>query len=718
MNIQTVDLLLENIRSYTSLDTSAFQELCRTYLELRKRKTFDLKVQNGLITLLELHGDLATMSAFLIYHLSDTARKKIRPDAQVSQLLDRLDGLKHLISISKFSEHQSAESVRKMFLALAKDFRVVLIVMAIRYADLYELDQLSPSLRKNVARQTLEIFVPITGRLGIYTLKRKLEDRCFSFLSQAEYLSLQAAYEARQELNEETLQALVHNLQTFLESHHIHARVTGRVKGRYSSYMKLKQKGGGSIDEIYDLLALRVIVEKQTDCYTVLSLVNNHWQSIQGRFKDYIAMPKPNGYRSLHTALLGMIDGFPRAVEVQIRTTEMHREAEFGIAAHWWYEEEGVKKGGTKEQFVGKSNYQEKLQWVHNLVHLQDSLFESKSVVSFDFFSDRIFVMTLTGVVIELPRGSTPLDFAYALSDSFGNHCFKAKVNGKIVPLNYELQNGDRVFVVKKMEVSPNLYWLSLVKTERARSAIRKWLLEQGEDTVLDQGVRMVNRILRQFHHDLLDEEFTLLKNIEGKEYNLQERRGLLMSIGQGEKDADEIVRAVLSEEQLLKHEQDRSTSRVFHHHEQKIFVAGEETLKTKIAACCAPVYGNSLVGYVTRGGFISIHERSCKVLASLDFRRRIDAWWAGQQNFYEDVRVDVVVSIANLLVKLSHFLQERSVPLAGFSHEKHEKGYLLHFQIRLKTLHELDTILEKWRKVPGVMSVTQVLGNELKSER
>src|SRR5690606_21872608 len=409
------------------------------------------------MTLLELRADLTTLSAFLMFHLSEAGRKKVKLDADLALVLERLDGLQEIISIGKFSENQSADSVRKMFLALSKDFRVILIVMALRYADLFELDQLSPLLRKKIARQTLEIFVPITGRLGIYTLKRKLEDRCFSFLSQSEYMSLQAAFDQRQEVSETTIERLIAQVTEFLRSHGIKARVTGRVKGKYSTYMKLKQKGGGSIDEIYDLLALRVIVDKQTDCYTVLSLVNNHWQAIQGRFKDYIAMPKPNGYRSLHTAILGMIEGLPRAVEVQIRTTEMHREAEFGIAAHWWYEEEKIKGGKNQQPFVGKSNYQEKLQWVRNLVHLQDSLFETKSQVSFDFFSDRIFVMTLNGVVIELPKGSTPLDFAYALSDTLGNHCFKAKVNGKIVPLHYELQNGDRVFVVKKMEATPNL---------------------------------------------------------------------------------------------------------------------------------------------------------------------------------------------------------------------------------------------------------------------
>lgn len=705
MNIQNTELLIKNIQAYTTLDTSGFGEFCRKYLELRKRKTFDLKIQNGLSTLIELHADITTLSAFLAFVLPDSTRKKLPVEPDVELLLERLDGLKEIIHLGKFTEAQSIESVRKMFLALSKDFRVVLVVMSIRYADLFEIDQLSPILRKKIAYQTLEIFVPITGRLGIYTLKRKLEDRCFSYLSQAEYMSLQSAFDERLELTEDTIDSLVRIMSAFLEAHKIKAKVTGRVKGKYSTFVKLKDKGGGSIDEIYDLLALRVIVEKQTDCYTVLSLVNNHWQAIQGRFKDYIAMPKINGYRSLHTAVLGMIEKYPRPVEIQIRTLEMHREAEFGIAAHWWYEEEKIKNGKS-QQFVGKGNYQEKLQWVRNLVYLQDSLFETKSKMNFDFFSDRIFVMTLTGMVIELPKGATPLDFAYFISDTLGDHCFQAKVNGKAVSLNYELQNGDRVFIVKKMEITPNLYWLSLVKTEKARNSIRKWLLEQGEDTVLDQGVRMVNTVLRRVAKPLLDKNYTLLKNYEGKELNLHARRMLLLAIGQGQKDAEEVIRAVLSEEQLNQQRQVRTP--VNDIKKNMIFVAGETDFKTKIAACCSPEMGHSIVGYVTRGGFISIHEISCKVLKSLDSQRLIEAWWEGQQKHLNEVKIRVVVTMANLLTRLSQFLKERSIPLTGFSYEKHERGYLLNFNIKVKNDADLQSILDKWQHVPGVVVVRE----------
>lgn len=707
MNIQRIDSLIKAVQAYTTLDTKTFEDFCQTYLRLRKRRTFDLKVQNGLMTLIELHADIATLSAFLLCHLPVEARKSFRLDEVVLELLIGLDNLREITALDQLQNpSQSMESARKMFLAMAKDLRVILVLMALRYAELFELDQLSPDLRKKVARQTLEIFVPLTGRLGIYTLKRKLEDRCFSFLSPAEYDALQSAFDQRVELSESTIQALVQKLTAFLEEHHLHAQVAGRVKGRYSTYTKLKEKGGGSIDDIYDLLALRVVVDKQTDCYTVLSLVNNHWQPIHGRFKDYIAMPKINGYRSLHTALLGMISQHARPVEIQIRTYEMHREAEFGIAAHWWYEEESIKRGASQQQFVGKDTYAEKLQWMTNLVQLQDSMAAHQSKDRLDFFSDRIFVMTLNGVVLELPKGSTPLDFAYALSESLGHHCAKAKVNGKVVPLNHELKNGDRVFIVKKMNVSPNIYWLSFVRTDRAKKAIRQWFLELGDDSILEQGVRLLNRLLQESEHPLLDKEFSLLKHYDGRDLSLAQRRDLLISIGQGEINPSDVLRGALSKEKLV--ELSSLPKAALPLKEGDIFVAGEPGFKTKKAACCSPVNGNDIVGYVTRGGFISIHERSCKVLASLDHRRFIDAWWAGQQRLAQEITIDVTVSVANLLVKLAPLLQKKGMILEGFHHRKHERGYVLSFSLRANQAHDVEDIVRNWQKVPGVIEVRE----------
>lgn len=702
------------IESYARLDTTEFEALCDQYLSLRKRKTFDLKVQNGLKTLIELHADLTTLSAFLLFHLPEKDRQKISVDDFTAHLLRRIDGLRGIAAIGSVQQGQSLEAVRKMFLAMSKDLRVVLVLMALRYADLFELDQFSPALRRQVARETLDIFVSIIGRLGIYTLKRKLEDLCFLYLSEEDYRSMEESFLAREELQEKTIRRLVKQTEEFLHSQGLDAHVSGRVKGKYSTYMKFKRKGGGALDDVYDLLALRVVVPKSSDCYTVLSLVNNRWQPITGRFKDYIAMPKVNGYRSLHITVLGMIEASPQPVEIQIRTEEMHREAEFGIAAHWWYEEQGIKQKTNLEPFLGNNLYEERLQWVKNLVHLQEYLTDQKKDQSLDFFSDRIFVMTLTGQVIELPRGSTPLDFAYEISEALGNHCSKAKVNGKVVPLDYQLQNGDRVYVVRNLEVSPNLYWLSLAHTEKARSAIRQSLLEQGEDTVLDQGVRMVNRQLRRFGHSALDNKYLLLSQYQQKDLNLEKRREFLIAIGKGELSAAEVVRDLLSSSERTKKGEDAPAPLKEVQH-GSISVGGETGFKTKLSACCNPDLGTPIQGYVTRGGFISIHSRSCKVLSSLDPHRFIDVWWDGHQELSQDIRVEVVVSLANLLTSLSERLKERHIALNSFYHTRHEYGYALLFDLTVDRGQNITELLDSWKALDGVVSVRMLqVGEEV----
>jgi len=708
MNLSRPASVFKTIRSYYhDLDSSLFEQVTACFLEHQGRKTFDLKTQYGLRTLIELHADTTTLSAYLLFQLPDEKRASLPLDEHTLRLMQGLDGLREITSLEQARLSQSSESVRKMFLAMSRDLRVVLVLVAFRYAELLELDQQSPELRRQIARQTLDIFVPITGRLGIYTLKRQLEDLCFSFLSGAEYDSLLKAFERREELKESTIDHLIEKVKEFLHDHGIQAEVSGRVKGKYSTYMKLKRKGGGSLDEISDLLALRVIVGSQVDCYTVLSLINNHWNAITGRFKDYIAMPKVNGYRSLHTTVLGMIEGSARSVEVQIRTEEMHREAEYGIAAHWWYEEDGIKDE-QQHQFVGRDAYEDKLQWVKNLVQLQDTLDgKGKESEQLNFFSDRIFVMTLNGQVIELPKGSTPLDFAYALSDSLGHHCAKAKVNDSVVPLDYELKNGDRVFVVKKMEASPNLYWLSLVKTKRARRAIQKWLLEQGEDTVFDRGLRMINKRLRSYRHPVLDEEYSLLKHYKGDDLTQEQIRNLIMSVGKGDRDADEVVQSVIAGQELRAHQRVAfAPLSQKKKHRGKVTIAGETGFRTKLAACCDPEEGDHIVGYVTRGDFISVHKEGCKVLASLDRLRFIEAWWSGKEKPQKQVRFEVSVQMTNVLEQLSKYLKEHQIMLMGFFYDKAQVGYTLTFDVQVKDHDQAQAVLESWKGYDGVEEV------------
>ncbi|MDZ4216944.1 MAG: TGS domain-containing protein, partial [Candidatus Gracilibacteria bacterium] len=319
-----------------------------------------------------------------------------------------------------------------------------------------------------------------------------------------------------------------------------------------------------------------------------------------------------------------------------------------------------------------------------------------------------------TGQVIELPRGSTPLDFAYEISEALGNHCSKAKVNGKVVPLDYQLQNGDRVYVVRNLEVSPNLYWLSLAHTEKARSAIRQSLLEQVEDTVLDQGVRMVNRQLRRFGHSALDNKYLLLSQYQQKDLNLEKRREFLIAIGKGELSAAEVVRDLLSSSERTKKGEDAPAPLKEVQH-GSISVGGETGFKTKLSACCNPDLGTPIQGYVTRGGFISIHSRSCKVLSSLDPHRFIDVWWDGHQELSQDIRVEVVVSLANLLTSLSERLKERHIALNSFYHTRHEYGYALLFDLTVDRGQNITELLDSWKALDGVVSVRMLqVGEEV----
>ena len=708
MDLITIRAVAKEVRAYTSLDTSMFEDIAGEYLKYKKLKTFNLKTQIALKTLIEMRADVASLGAYLLFHLSRQDRMEIRIDKNMAHLLSRLDSLKNITTLGSIQKGQSSESVRKMFLSMSKDMRVVLVLMAIRYSDLFDLGRFSEDLRKNIARQTLDIFVPIAGRLGIYKMKRLLEDYCFCYLLPMEYKALEAVFDKNVDISEETVSSLVDTLEDFIKASGIEAEVSGRVKGKYSTYLKLKRRGGGALDEIPDLLALRAVAEKQTDCYTILGLVNNHWQAIAGRFKDYIAMPKVNGYRSLHTTVLGMMKDSLRPVEIQIRTVDMHQEAEYGIAAHWWYEEEVIKQKHRETQFVGRDNYQEKLQWVKNLINLKDIVQDDFGQKPIDFFSDSIFVMTLAGMVIELPKGSTPLDFAYAVSESLGNHCSKAKVNGEVVSLDYELKNGDKIFVVKKMEASPNLYWLSLVQTEKAKMAIRKWMLEQGEDTVLDQGVRMLNRSLRLFNHKILDDEYSLLSSHEGEFLTVKERRDLLIKVGQGETDADELVRTIISAEGLVER-QEISYGALAVQEKGKIYIAGETGFDTKTANCCSPHVGMEIVGYVTRGGFISVHAKNCKVLDSLDAQRRIEAWWGGKKDVPIEVRYKVLVNDANMLAKLSLFLRKRQIVMNNFTFGREDGVTALFFDLQVKKPSECHALEDAWRGIEGVSDVKQI---------
>lgn len=704
--VQNVEALKATVAEYLPMDLQPLEAVAQRYLDVENLRQFDLHTQNALLALIELHADLLTLQTFFLSRLTAAQREGLEYDDRAKHLIDSLSSLMSISSLKNVRQEQSADSVRKMFMAMSKDFRGILVMMAIRYSDLFELIQYSPDLRRQIARQTLEVFVPIAGRLGIYTLKRRLEDMCFSHLSQHEFELLEEAFSKREELRQETIASLTTDLQSYLKENGVEAEVSGRIKGKYSTFTKLKRKASNHLDSIYDLLALRVVVADEVDCYTVMSYINKRWEPVKGRFKDYIAMPKVNGYRSLHTVVSGMISDADRPVEVQIRTEKMHREAEYGVAAHWWYEEDYIKQrqGHLKDVKETKS-YLEKVQWVKNLLYLQDQLKMDASFSSVDLFSDRIFVMTLHGMVVELPKGSTPLDFAYSMSEQLGNHCFMAKVNDKAVPLDYELQSGDRVFVVKKMSVRPNLYWLSIVNTEKARKAIRKYLIEQGTDTLVDQGARQLNQMLRKFGEHSLDLEHSFLEQYKGNLLTNKERKELLIQIAQGEIEPEAVVRSVLSQRQMLKKKRSKKSRKVSD--ASQVYIAGEKGFKTKLAACCLPSEGEKIVGYVTRGGVISLHLVKCKMLVALDQQRCIDASWTAEDRSSDIVSLEVVLKDQYLLKSMSDVLRKQRVLVSRFHHQGEEEGqHRLTFDLQPPHQQATDEVIRQWQDFDDVVEV------------
>lgn len=700
---------MNHVRDYTDLDLSIFEQACQLYLESIHRTYFDLQMQTGLKLLLELRADVATLVSYVMYHMADDLRKSVEMSSDVKVILKGMTDLHPFIELGLISHKKSPESVRKMFLAMAKDLRVVLIILALRYSSLYDLNVYDAPLRKKIARETLEVYVPLAGRLGIYTIKRPLEDRCFSFLSEEDFKAMQTAFDRRVELHEKTVNSLVTIIKKYLLTKGVVAEVSGRVKGLYSTYSKLKRKGGGSLEDIYDLLALRIIVKDQMDCYSVLGHINNEWIALSGRFKDYIAMPKANGYRSLHTTVLGMITDFDRPVEVQIRTEEMHREAEFGIAAHWWYEEEGIKKQDSAHHFMNRSGYQQKLQWMKNLVELQENMRTSDDSSTMELFADSIFVMTMNGQVIELPKGATPLDFAYYISSSLGNHCFKAKINGKVVPLDYELKTGDKVFILKKLEVVPNLYWLSVVQTEKAKKTIQGFLFEQGKVQLLNRGIEMMNKQLKRMKKSPLDDRLSLMAEYDGRKFTQEERKAVLVSLAQGEIDSEVLIKRIFPRDAYFQKQlvQFGKLSRS----KSKIFIAGDNTLKTKIAACCSPSSAHKIIGYVTRGGFISVHRKSCKVLSSLDTSRLLESWWNGHKASPKRAKAVVQVKRSHLLSALTQVLQKEGVGLLGFEHEQEGQIYILIFDLQLSDMKTMENVVKVWEGMKDVVSV-KVIGS------
>ncbi len=681
--------------------------------------------------LLDLRPDADTISACLLQKLP-AFEKNILDEIEAELGEDVRKLVDNLSRIIKFSERNEStllmvpsginqevemDALRRMFLAMAKDLRVVIVRLAEKLNRLSSLQYLDASVRKPYAQEVLDIFVPIAERLGIFQFKGKLEDLAFERINKRAFNDLKKQFDRNNHQYQKSIDHMTETLQVFMKEHEIEAHVEGRLKGYFSTYTKMKKRNYAVIEKVMDLFAMRVVLKNQEDCYRVLGLIHNRWQILPGRFKDYIAAPKVNGYRSLHTTVKGLAEGiYDKPIEVQIRTEEMHAEAQYGIAAHWWYKENETDKrtfAGALEQ--GKSefmkNYEEKVQWVKGLVDLhkniQGNQEEFSNSVKLNLFSDRIFVLTPHGDIVDLPKGATTVDFAFALHSNLGNHCARAKVNGENVSLDFELKNGDVVEIQTDHNKTPNRYWLSFVKTAKAREKINTFFKSLKQEDLVRDGKKILNKHLKNFGQEELDKENLLLRDFGGKKLTVKAREALLEDIAKQKISPMEVLQKLFPEHQLFKK---RPESLKWKKKNEKtknsptVLVTGEKGYETKMASCCLPKFGESIVGYITRGGQVTVHKFECAVLKSLDKSRLISVSWEGHEPRGIQAMYNIVMrDRKNILFDITRTIKDCNAEIIDFSKTKEGSLHILQILIEAIDYEQMDLLINKIEEIEGV---------------
>jgi len=619
-----------------------------------------------------------------------------------------VDGVTKLSGIEfRSKDEQKAESLRKMFFAMAKDIRVVIIKLADRLHNMRTLKFCKEEKRVRTAKETIEVYAPLANRLGINTIKWELEDLCLRYLDTESYYDLVDRVNMKREERMVAIDRIIEKLENALADAGIRAEVTGRPKHFYSIYRKMKKKGL-SFEQIYDLIAVRVLVDTQQDCYAVLGLVHSLWRPIPDRFKDYIAVPKANGYQSLHNTMLGD-QGLP--FEVQIRTHDMHRVAEYGVAAHYKY-----KNGGKSTQF------DETLNFVHQLMNIDNEVDDTREFMDTlkkELFSDdEVFVFTPRGDAIDLPQGSTPLDFAYRIHSAVGNKCVGAKVNQRIVTLDTKLKTGDIVEIItSSSSKGPSMDWLKIVKTTEAKSKIRAFLKTTLRDENILTGRDMIEKEARRQNLDpakLLKPEF--LEKIQ-RNRGFTSQDDIYAAVGFGGMTALQVV-ARLNEEykKTIKPEEpalpevrpERPSTQKKKAREQAVFVKGEDGMLVRFAHCCNPVPGDDIVGYITRGRGVSVHRADCTNLkdASMEGMRMIEVSWntGAASSFSVDLQL-IAYDRSGLIASLTTMLAGQGIPLMAISaRSTKNKTTIINLTVEVKNKEQLATVMKQFEKNPDII--------------
>ena len=729
--------LIASIRRYHPSDDISMIEkayhVADNFHKEQKRKSGEPYIIHPLcvaIILADLEMDKETIAAGILHDVVEDTVMTLDElgkefGGEVALLVDGVTKLTQL-SWSMDKMELQAENLRKMFLAMAKDIRVIIIKLADRLHNMRTLQYMKPEKQKEKARETMEIYAPIAHRLGISKIKI-LDDLSLKYLQPDVYYDLAEKISLKKDARESFVKSIVDEVQEHLNEAAIVAKVDGRVKHFFSIYKKMVNQNK-TLDQIYDLFAVRIIVDSVKDCYAALGVIHELYKPIPGRFKDYIAMPKPNMYQSLHTTLIGS-NGQP--FEIQIRTYEMHRTAEYGIAAHWKY-----KESGSGQVAAGKE--EEKLSWLRQILEWQKDMSDNKEFLNMvkgdlDLFSDSVYCFTPSGDVKNLPSGSTPIDFAYSIHSAVGNKMVGARVNGKLVNIDYVIQNGDQVEVITSQNCKgPSRDWLNIVKSTQAKNKINQWFkTELKEDNIL-RGKEMVDRYCKAkgiVYSDINKPEY---QDKVMKRYAFRDWESVLASIGHGGLKEGQVINKMVDERDkkmkkevtdttILNDIEDMSNKLPVNKHSKSgIVVKGIHDLAVRFSKCCSPVPGDEIVGFVTRGRGISIHRTDCVNVINLpeDERSRlIDAEWQTPEGDDTKERYSTEIKIyANnrigMFVDISKVFTERQIDITSMNSRTNKQGKAtITMTFDIHGVEELNRLTDKLRQIEGVIDIERTAG-------
>ncbi|MFZ5469212.1 MAG: RelA/SpoT family protein [Myxococcota bacterium] len=706
---------------------------------IKKAYVYSAKVHQGqirksgepyLVHPLEVAGILAQLkldeASIVTGLLHDTIEDTLATEAElrelfgpeVAQLVDGVTKLSKFSAAATMSqEEKQAENFRKMIIAMAQDIRVILVKLADRTHNMRTLEHMKPEKQQRIAQETLDIYAPLANRLGISWIKTELEDLSFRYLKPQEFADLQQKVNSKRKEREQYIDDVTKLILAKLKEHNLQGRVSGRFKHFYSIYRKMKAQGI-DFDQVHDVIAFRLIMPTIPACYEALGLIHQMWKPVPGRFKDFIAIPKPNMYQSLHTTVIGP---HSQRVEVQIRTEEMHKIAEEGIAAHWAYKE--------GKSLVSRDD--EKFAWLRQLMEWQQDLKDPKEfleTVKVDLFTDEVFVFTPKGDVRSLPRGATPVDFAYAIHSDVGGRCVGAKVNGKIVPLRYKLKNGDQVEVLTSPQAHPSKDWLTFVKTSRAQQRIRGWIKQQQREKSLQLGRELAEKEFRRlglnFNKMLKNGE--LKKHAEELGYRVED--DLLVAIGYGKLAPHQLA------ERLVPADAGASASNgtvapsgilanvgtkmiegakklVGRTSKSGVQIGGVDDVLVRFGRCCNPVPGDPIAGFITRGRGVTVHTVQCEKALATDPERRVEVTWDVRGDFKRPVTLRVLTADRpGLLADISQAFSKKGVNISQANCRATGDDRAVNtFEVTISDLKQLTDLMRSIESLSGVYSVERI---------